>query len=128
MEAIAVRSRAFLHRVAGVPKARRHIVSRRGGSRRPVGRSPRLGAAPIQVAPPSLGRRSPKPMPDPTATGAGDSLGDFTRAGVPVWLDGLSRAHQSTGGLARLVKQRHVTGIAINATFFGKAPRADADC
>ncbi|MFL5336992.1 MAG: hypothetical protein ACJ8H8_28390 [Geminicoccaceae bacterium] len=66
-------------------------------------------------------------MPDPTATGAGDSLGDFTRAGVHLWLGNLIRAHQSTGGLARLVKQRHVTGATINATFFVKVLRADAD-
>jgi transaldolase len=66
-------------------------------------------------------------MPDPTATGAGNPLGDLTRAGVHLWLGNLIRAHQSTGGLARLVKQRHVTGATINATFLVKALRADAD-
>jgi len=59
-------------------------------------------------------------MPDPTATGAGDPLGDLARAGVAVWLDDLSRARLRSGNLADLIR-RGVVGVTTNPTIFAKA-------
>jgi transaldolase len=38
-----------------------------------------------------------------------------------VWLDDLSRERLTTGGLARLVRDRHVVGVTSNPTIFAKA-------
>jgi transaldolase len=48
-------------------------------------------------------------------------LEDLTTAGVSIWLDDLSRQLLTTGGLNRLVKDRHVVGITSNPTIFANA-------
>ena len=50
-----------------------------------------------------------------------DPLGDLTRAGVAIWLDDLSRARLATGGLARLIRDRHVVGVTTNPTIVYRA-------
>jgi transaldolase len=47
-----------------------------------------------------------------------DKLAD---AGVSIWLDDLSRIRLAGGGLARLLRDRHVTGVTTNPTIFAKA-------
>ena len=47
-----------------------------------------------------------------------DKLAD---AGVSIWLDDLSRVRLAEGGLARLVRDRHVVGVTTNPTIFAKA-------
>ena len=55
-------------------------------------------------------------MADPT-----DPLAALADAGVSIWLDDLSRARLESGGLAALVRERHVTGVTTNPTIFAKA-------
>jgi transaldolase len=50
-----------------------------------------------------------------------DPLFDLTQAGVAIWLDDLSRERLVTGGLANLVRDRHVVGVTTNPTIFQKA-------
>ncbi|MFJ9371089.1 transaldolase [Nocardia sp. NPDC101769] len=50
-----------------------------------------------------------------------DPLTALTEAGVSIWLDDLSRQRLSDGSLARLVADRHVTGVTTNPTIFAKA-------
>jgi transaldolase len=50
-----------------------------------------------------------------------DPLRLLSEAGVAVWLDDLSRTRLQTGGLADLVRDRHVVGITTNPTIFQKA-------
>jgi transaldolase len=50
-----------------------------------------------------------------------DPLAALTDAGVSIWLDDLSRARLESGGLARLVRERHVAGVTTNPTIFAKA-------
>jgi transaldolase len=50
-----------------------------------------------------------------------DNLAALTRAGVSIWLDDLSRARLTSGSLAGLVEQQHVTGVTTNPSIFAKA-------
>jgi transaldolase len=50
-----------------------------------------------------------------------DPLDKLTAAGVSIWLDDLSRVRLGGGGLARLVRDRHVAGVTTNPTIFAKA-------
>jgi transaldolase len=50
-----------------------------------------------------------------------DVLRDLSEAGVSIWLDDLSRERLRSGKLARLVAERHVTGVTTNPTIFQKA-------
>ncbi|NMN99057.1 transaldolase [Antrihabitans stalactiti] len=50
-----------------------------------------------------------------------DPLTTLTEAGVSIWLDDLSRERLIDGSLARLVADRHVTGVTTNPTIFAKA-------
>ena len=46
-----------------------------------------------------------------------DPLKKLTDAGVSLWLDDLSRVRLAEGGLAGLVRDRHVSGVTTNPTF-----------
>lgn len=50
-----------------------------------------------------------------------DALRQLSDAGVSIWLDDLDRTRISTGGLAKLVRGSHVTGVTTNPTIFAKA-------
>ena len=50
-----------------------------------------------------------------------DRLSALTEAGVSIWLDDLSRARLTSGSLAALVEQQHVTGVTTNPSIFAKA-------
>jgi transaldolase len=50
-----------------------------------------------------------------------DPLSDLTNAGVSIWLDDLSRDRLTSGSLARLAADDHVTGVTTNPTIFAKA-------
>jgi transaldolase len=52
---------------------------------------------------------------------AEDPLGLLADAGVSIWLDDLSRVRLVGGGLAGLVRDRHVVGVTTNPTIFAKA-------
>ena len=54
-------------------------------------------------------------------------LDDLTAAGVSVWLDDLSRGRLTSGGLARLITERHVTGVTTNPTIFAAALAVGSD-
>jgi transaldolase len=56
-----------------------------------------------------------------TATAGSDPLRALTDAGVSIWLDDLSRQRLIGGGLARLIRERHVVGVTTNPTIFAKA-------
>ena len=49
------------------------------------------------------------------------SLDRLVDAGVSIWLDDLSRVRLAEGGLARLVRDRHVSGVTTNPTIFANA-------
>jgi transaldolase len=51
----------------------------------------------------------------------GNPLEDLTGRGVSIWLDDLSRELLDSGELARLVKEKHVTGVTSNPTIFASA-------
>jgi transaldolase len=55
-----------------------------------------------------------------------DRLKALTDAGVSIWLDDLSRERLTTGGLAALMADEHVSGVTSNPTIFAKA-LSDAD-
>ena len=55
-----------------------------------------------------------------------ERLAQLSAAGVAVWLDDLSRARLTGGGLDRLRRDRHVVGVTTNPTIFATA-LADAD-
>jgi transaldolase len=48
-------------------------------------------------------------------------LDKLVDAGVSIWLDDLSRVRLAEGGLDRLIRDRHVTGVTTNPTIFAKA-------
>jgi transaldolase len=48
-------------------------------------------------------------------------LAELVDAGVSIWLDDLSRVRLAEGGLDRLIRDRHVTGVTTNPTIFAKA-------
>jgi transaldolase len=50
-----------------------------------------------------------------------DTLARLSAAGVSVWLDDLSRERLTSGSLAALVRDRHVTGVTTNPTIFARA-------
>ncbi len=50
-----------------------------------------------------------------------DRLSALTEAGVSIWLDDLSRERLTSGSLAALVGQQHVTGVTTNPSIFAKA-------
>ena len=50
-----------------------------------------------------------------------DILKRLSDEGVSIWLDDISRDRLRTGGLAELVKDRHVVGVTSNPTIFAKA-------
>jgi transaldolase len=50
-----------------------------------------------------------------------DALKQLSDAGVAIWLDDLSRERLVGGGLAELVRDKHVVGITTNPTIFQKA-------
>jgi len=59
-------------------------------------------------------------------TNASDRLAALTRAGVSIWLDDLNRRRLSTGSLAAMIRDRHLTGVTSNPTIFAAA-LSDAD-
>jgi transaldolase len=50
-----------------------------------------------------------------------DILGQLTAAGVAIWLDDISRERLTTGNLADLVRDMHVSGVTSNPTIFAHA-------
>ncbi len=50
-----------------------------------------------------------------------DILSQLTAAGVAIWLDDISRDRLTSGNLADLVRDRHVTGVTSNPTIFAHA-------
>jgi len=50
-----------------------------------------------------------------------DTLRRLSNEGVAIWLDDLSRERLATGGLAALVRDKHVVGVTTNPTIFQKA-------
>jgi transaldolase len=50
-----------------------------------------------------------------------DRLAELSEHGVSIWLDSLSRARLRGGGLAALVRDRHVVGVTTNPTIFEQA-------
>jgi transaldolase len=55
-----------------------------------------------------------------------DRLKALADAGVSIWLDDLSRERITSGGLATLIEDQHVSGVTSNPTIFAKA-LSDAD-
>ncbi len=55
-----------------------------------------------------------------------DRLAALAQAGVSIWLDDLDRDRLSSGGLAALVADDHVTGVTTNPSIFAKAISAGA--
>ncbi|NJC70413.1 transaldolase [Planosporangium thailandense] len=55
-----------------------------------------------------------------------DRLAQLAAAGVAIWLDDLSRVRLVTGGLDKLRRECHVSGVTTNPTIFAKA-LSDAD-
>jgi transaldolase len=50
-----------------------------------------------------------------------DRLAELSDHGVSIWLDSLSRERLRGGGLAALVRDRHVVGVTTNPTIFQQA-------
>jgi transaldolase len=50
-----------------------------------------------------------------------DILASLTALGVAIWLDDISRERLTTGNLAALVRDMHVTGVTSNPTIFAHA-------
>ena len=50
-----------------------------------------------------------------------DILASLTAAGVAIWLDDISRERLTTGNLATLVRDMHVSGVTSNPTIFAHA-------
>ncbi|MBX3093509.1 MAG: transaldolase [Cryobacterium sp.] len=48
-------------------------------------------------------------------------LAALSAAGVSIWLDDLSRDRIVSGGLAKLIEERHVVGVTTNPTIFANA-------
>ncbi|HEU4947432.1 MAG TPA: transaldolase [Kribbella sp.] len=55
-----------------------------------------------------------------------DRLKALADAGVSIWLDDLSRQRLTSGGLASMIHDQHVSGVTSNPTIFAKA-LSDAD-
>jgi len=56
-----------------------------------------------------------------------DNLADLANAGVSIWLDDLSRARLTTGSLAALIHDQHVTGVTTNPSIFQAAITSGSD-
>jgi transaldolase len=52
---------------------------------------------------------------------SGDTLAQLADMGVAIWLDDISRERLTTGNLAGLVRDMHVSGVTSNPTIFAKA-------
>jgi transaldolase len=52
---------------------------------------------------------------------AEDTLAQLANFGVAIWLDDISRERLTTGNLASLVREFHVSGVTSNPTIFAKA-------
>jgi transaldolase len=50
-----------------------------------------------------------------------DTLAQLEELGVAIWLDDISRERLTTGNLASLVRDMHVSGVTSNPTIFAKA-------
>jgi transaldolase len=50
-----------------------------------------------------------------------EHLRRLSDAGVAIWLDDLSRERLNSGGLAALIRDKHVVGVTTNPTIFQKA-------
>src|SRR4051794_4347326 len=50
-----------------------------------------------------------------------DRLAELSDHGVSIWLDSLNRERLRSGGLAALVRDRHVVGVTTNPTIFQQA-------
>ena len=50
-----------------------------------------------------------------------DALTALSAAGVSIWLDDLSRERLTSGGLAAMIDQLHVSGVTTNPSIFAKA-------
>ncbi|KAE8765861.1 transaldolase [Georgenia thermotolerans] len=50
-----------------------------------------------------------------------DRLGELSSQGVSIWLDDLSRGRLNGGGLADLIRTKHVVGVTTNPTIFAGA-------
>src|SRR2546430_17471082 len=50
-----------------------------------------------------------------------DSLARLRAAGVSVWLDDLRRERLTSGSLAALVRDKHVSGVTTNPTIFARS-------
>ncbi|MEU0091195.1 transaldolase [Kribbella sp. NPDC006257] len=50
-----------------------------------------------------------------------DRLKDLADAGVSIWLDDLSRQRLTSGSLADLIHDQHISGVTTNPTIFAKA-------
>ncbi|WP_341360858.1 transaldolase [Georgenia sp. M64] len=50
-----------------------------------------------------------------------DRLAELSAHGVSIWLDDLSRARLTGGGLRQLIDERHVVGVTTNPTIFAAA-------
>jgi hypothetical protein len=56
-----------------------------------------------------------------------DRLAELSEHGVSVWLDSLSRGRLRGGGLAALVRDRHVVGVTTKPTIFEQAVAGSSD-
>ncbi|HRW20139.1 MAG TPA: transaldolase, partial [Dermatophilaceae bacterium] len=63
----------------------------------------------------------------PTQQAGRDRLGELAAAGVSIWLDDLSRGRLTSGGLAGLIADDHVTGVTTNPSIFQAAITAGSD-
>ncbi|MEP7024056.1 MAG: transaldolase family protein, partial [Actinomycetota bacterium] len=52
---------------------------------------------------------------------ADDTLGQLSGAGVSIWLDDINRGRLTSGSLAGLARDQHVTGVTSNPTIFEHA-------
>ena len=50
-----------------------------------------------------------------------DSLARLRAAGVSIWLDDLSRDRLTSGSLAVLARDKHVSGVTTNPTIFARS-------
>ncbi len=56
-----------------------------------------------------------------------DHLGELAAAGVSIWLDDLSRARLTSGNLAALIRDEHVSGVTTNPSIFQAAITSGTD-
>jgi transaldolase len=54
-------------------------------------------------------------------------LAELSAAGVSIWLDDLSRERIVSGGLKKLIDERHVVGVTTNPTIFANAVAKGSD-